>query len=68
MAEDRQWRRLVVSIDPVAEAALGYLRERTGLRSAALVRLALRRLAEAEGWRPAGGPARRPRVRPPQER
>ncbi len=68
MAESRQWRRLMIALDPPAEAALGYLQARMGLRAAALVRLALRRLAEAEGWRPAGGPARRPRVRPPQDR
>jgi hypothetical protein len=42
--------RILVTVDPPTEDALEFLVQRYGLSKAALVRLALRRLAEAEGW------------------
>jgi hypothetical protein len=42
--------RIMLSIDQTTEEVLDYLTERYGLSRSAMVRLALRRMAEAEGW------------------
>jgi hypothetical protein len=42
--------RIVLSVDPSTEDALGFLMERYGLTRSAMIRLAVRRMAEAEGW------------------
>lgn len=42
--------RIVVTIDPLTKEALEYLTRRYGLTQSAMVRLALRRMAEAEGF------------------
>lgn len=47
--------RVMLSIDHDTEDALKYLQDRYGLNRSAMVRLAVRRMAEAEGWeRPTG--------------
>jgi hypothetical protein len=40
----------MLSVDPQTLAALDYLTERYGLTRSATIRLAVRRMAEAEGW------------------
>ena len=42
--------RIVVSMTPEAQEALAFLMQRYGLTQAAMVRLAVRRMAEAEGF------------------
>jgi hypothetical protein len=41
--------RIVVTVDPPTQEALDFLVQRYGLGKSALVRLAIRRMAEAEG-------------------
>ncbi len=41
--------RIVVTVDPATKEALEYLVQRYGLTQSALVRLAVRRMAEADG-------------------
>ena len=42
--------RILVTVDPPTQEALDFLVQRYGLNRSALIRLAVRRLAEAEGW------------------
>jgi hypothetical protein len=49
--------RVVLSIDAATEAALDYLMARYGLTRSAMIRLAVRRMAETEGWERGKAPA-----------
>jgi hypothetical protein len=51
--------RIVVTVDPVTRTVLDFLVERYGLTQSAIVRLALRRMAEAEGFDVGNAAARR---------
>jgi len=51
--------RIVVSVDQTTEDALDYLAAHYGLTRSALVRLAVRRMAEAEGWEASQAPRRK---------
>jgi hypothetical protein len=42
--------RILVTVDPPMRDALEFLVQRYGLSKAAMIRLAVRRMAEAEGW------------------
>jgi hypothetical protein len=46
--------RIVVTVDPPTREALDFLVNRYGLTQSALVRLAVRRMAEAEGFEVGG--------------
>jgi hypothetical protein len=42
--------RFVLTMDATTREALAFLQQRYGLTASAMVRLAVRRFAEAEGW------------------
>jgi hypothetical protein len=44
--------RMLVTVDPPTQDALDFLVQRYGLNKSAMIRLAVRRMAEAEGWEP----------------
>ncbi len=44
-------QRIMLSVDSRTLEALEYLTDRYGLTRSAMIRLAVRRMAEAEGWR-----------------
>jgi metal-responsive CopG/Arc/MetJ family transcriptional regulator len=52
-----QMPRIMLSIDPATVDALDYLTERYGLSRSAMIRLAVRRMAETEGWERGKAPA-----------